>query len=94
MGDREFGNSGQREAFWPRSKADGFDDKTCEPCSVKRRDSKSSQVYNKFERKFGTSRRFEAAETSGSQNPPIRDDPGQSLLEAGTGLDTNSNKWP
>ncbi|KAG5961824.1 hypothetical protein E4U57_007416 [Claviceps arundinis] len=31
MGNRDFGNSGQREAFWPRSKADGIDDKTCEP---------------------------------------------------------------
>lgn len=81
MGNRDFGNSGQREASWPRSKADGIDDKTCEPWSVKRRDSKSSQVYM-VERKFWNFGRFEAAvQTSGPQNPPIRDDPGQSLLE-------------
>ncbi|KAG5995603.1 hypothetical protein E4U52_008022 [Claviceps spartinae] len=28
MGNREFGNSGQREAFWSRNKADGIDDTT------------------------------------------------------------------
>ncbi|KAG6086467.1 hypothetical protein E4U15_000652 [Claviceps sp. LM218 group G6] len=34
MGNREFGNSGQREAFWSRSKADGIDGTTCEPWTV------------------------------------------------------------